>query len=127
VSDGVSVKSGVGALPLVQPNDDVTVVYEAYNPALAREVAQTSHDGGAHFDAPVTIGDFEGAEVSGMRTGAGLPAAAVDPVTTSASRCPRTRRTPSGAPPRGRATVEHSTRPRGARRSDADGDAAPQW
>jgi len=81
VSDGVSVKSGIGALPLVQPNGDVTVVYEAYDPGPAREVAQTSHDGGAHFDAPVTVADFEGAEVSGMRTGMGLPAAALDPVT----------------------------------------------
>ena len=81
VSDGVSVRSGIGALPLVQPNGDVTVVYEAYNPGPAREVAQTSHDGGAHFDAAVTIADFEGAGVTGMRTGAGLPAAALDPMT----------------------------------------------
>ena len=81
VSDGVAVKSGIGALPLVQPSGDVTIVYEAYDPGPAREVAQTSHDGGAHFDAPVTIAEFEGAEVTGMRTGAGLPAAALDPAT----------------------------------------------
>ena len=81
VSDGVSVASGIGALPLVQPNGDVTIVYEAYSPGPAREVAQTSHDGGAHFDVPVTVADFEGTGVPGMRTGTGLPAAALDPVT----------------------------------------------
>jgi hypothetical protein len=76
-----SVTAGIGALPLVQPNGDVTVVYEAYNPGPAREVSQTSHDGGAHFDAPVTIGTFQGIGVADMRTGIGLPAAAVDGVT----------------------------------------------
>jgi hypothetical protein len=80
VSDGVTVTAGIGVLPLVQPNGDVTVVYEAYAPGPAREVSQTSHDGGAHFDAPVTIGTFQGDAVSGVRTGEGLPAAAVDPV-----------------------------------------------
>ena len=76
-----SVTAGIGALPLVQPDGDVTVVYEAYVPGPAREVSQTSHDGGAHFDAPVTIGTFAGIAVAGMRTGIGLPAAAVDAVT----------------------------------------------
>jgi len=68
------VSYGIGALPLVQPNGDVTM-YEVYDPAPAREVSQTSHDGGVHFDAGVGIDAFEGAEMSGMRTGAGLPAA----------------------------------------------------
>jgi hypothetical protein len=76
-----SVTAGIGAVPLVQPNGDVTVVYEAYVPGPAREVSQTSHDGGAHFDAPVTIGTFQGIAVAGMRTGIGLPAAAADAAT----------------------------------------------
>ena len=70
----------VGALPLVQPNGDVTVIYDLYGPPTG-EVSQTSHDGGAHFDPPVTIGTIESSGVPDMRTGAGLPAAAVDPVT----------------------------------------------
>ena len=76
-----SVIAGIGAVPVVQPNGDVTVVYEAYNPPPARGVSQTSHDGGAHFDAPVPVGTFEGVAVPDMRTGIGLPAAAVDGVT----------------------------------------------
>jgi hypothetical protein len=79
VSDA-SVTAGVGALPLVQPNGDVTVVYEAYAPSPARELSQTSHDGGVSFDPAVTVGIFEGHDVPAMRTGIGLPAAAVDPV-----------------------------------------------
>src|SRR5262249_30325655 len=80
VSDA-SVSYGIGALPVVQPNGDVTIVYEVDAPAPLREVSQTSHDGGVHFDAVVGIDAFHGVEVSGMRTGAGLPAAAIDPVT----------------------------------------------
>ncbi len=80
VSDA-TVAAGIGVLPLVQPSGAVTVVYEAYSPGPAREVSQTSHDGGAHFDPPVTIGTFQGNGVSGLRAGEGLPAAAVDPVT----------------------------------------------
>jgi hypothetical protein len=69
----------VGALPLVQPNGDVTVIYDLYGPPTG-QVSQTSHDGGRHFDPPVTIQTDQSFGVSGMRTGAGLPAAAVDPV-----------------------------------------------
>jgi hypothetical protein len=81
VSDFASASSGIGALPLVRPNGDVTVVYQAYEPAPVRELSQTSHDGGAHFDAAVTIGTFRGFGVSDIRIGVGLPAAAVDPLT----------------------------------------------
>src|SRR5256886_625033 len=76
---GLTVAVG-GALPLVQPNGDVTVIYDLYGPPTG-EVSQTSHDGGAHFESPVTIGTIESSGVPDMRTGAGLPAAAVDPVT----------------------------------------------
>jgi hypothetical protein len=67
---------GIGALPLVQPNGDLTVVYDRFSPGDS-EVAQTSHDGGLTFDPAVVIGQFRGSEPSDMRTG-GLPAAAVD-------------------------------------------------
>src|SRR3989454_6695438 len=70
----------VGALPVVQPNGDVTVVYNLYAPPTG-QVSQTSHDGGRHFDPPVTIGTEQSHGVADMRTGEGLPAVAVDPVT----------------------------------------------
>ncbi len=69
----------IGAIPLVQPNGDLTVVYESSTPTLV-DVAQTSHDGGVTFDPSVTISTVTGADPSGLRTGA-LPAAAVDPLT----------------------------------------------
>lgn len=69
-----------GTLPLVQPNGDLTVVYDQTKSGLDYEVSQTSHNGGKTFDAPVTIDQFEGVGVPGERTG-GLPSAAVDPAT----------------------------------------------
>jgi hypothetical protein len=67
------VSSGSGAIPLVQPNGDLTVVYQT-----ASIKALTSHDGGDSFDPAVTINSFQGSEPPDMRTGA-LPTAAVDP------------------------------------------------
>ena len=52
-------------------------------------LAQTSHDGGAHFDAAVTIANFEGTDVPGMRTGIGLPAAAPSAVSARSGLVPR--------------------------------------
>ena len=72
---------GIGVIPLVQPNGDLTLVYSPVGTARAEEVTQTSHDGGLTFAPPVTIESFEGSDPAGMRTGAGLPAAALDPVT----------------------------------------------
>ena len=74
----VSSASGVGVIPLVQPNGALTLVYEEYPPSV--EVSQTSHDGGVTFDPPVTIDTFQGTGPPDVRTG-GLPAAAVDPIT----------------------------------------------
>ncbi len=72
---------GQGALPLVQPNGDLAVVYEdAIGPPF-RLYAQTSHDGGLTFTRPRIIARDEWRESHGMRTGFGIPAAAVDPVT----------------------------------------------
>jgi len=71
-----------GLLPLVHPDGAVTIVYDLFVPGKKAdfETAQTSRDGGVTWSNPVTIGEFEGAGVPGMRTG-GLPAAAIDPVT----------------------------------------------
>lgn len=71
-----------GLLPLVHADGAVTIVYDLFVPGKKAdfETAQTSHDGGVTWSNPVTIGQFEGAGVPGMRTG-GLPAAAIDPVT----------------------------------------------
>jgi hypothetical protein len=76
-----------GNIPLVHPDGSVTIVYDHFVPSPTNpnqgndfETAQTSRDGGVTWSAPVTIGQFLGSEVPGMRTG-GLPAAAIDPVT----------------------------------------------
>ncbi len=76
-----------GLIPLVHPDGSITVVYDLFVPDPANpdqgsdyETAQTSHDGGLAWSPPVTIGQFLGSEVPGMRTGE-LPAAAIDPVT----------------------------------------------
>jgi hypothetical protein len=71
-----------GLIPLVHKDGAVTIVYDQFVPSKQAdfEVAQTSHDGGTTWSKPVTVGEFEGAGVPGMRTG-GLPAAAIDPAT----------------------------------------------
>jgi hypothetical protein len=73
-----------GLIPLVHPDGSVTVVYDLFVPDPANpnqgndvETAQTSHDGGVSWGPRVTIGQFLGSGVPGMRTG-GLPAAAID-------------------------------------------------
>lgn len=76
----------IGALPLVQPNGDLTIVYCAYLSVPPRVLAQTSHDGGDTFDPPVSIATYEGVKVPGLIETGGVfvvPAAAVDPVTGS--------------------------------------------
>jgi hypothetical protein len=70
-----------GLLPLVGRDGSLTVVYDLFvDNARDFETAQTSHDGGLTWSAPVTVGEFLGAGVPGIRTG-GLPAAAIDPTT----------------------------------------------
>ena len=86
-SDTVTVSStsllagGFAPVPLVQPNGDLTVVYFDFHPESAKPhvVAQTSHDGGLAFDAPVEIADDQSLEVPGIRSGR-LIGAAIDPV-----------------------------------------------
>jgi len=76
-----------GFLPLIHQDGSVTVVYDHFvpnpknpNQGADFETAQTSRDGGLTWSKPVTIGQFLGSEVPGMRSGM-LPAAAIDPVT----------------------------------------------
>jgi hypothetical protein len=76
-----------GLIPLIHKDGAITVVYDRFVPSATNpnagndfETAQTSHDGGVTWGPQVTIGQFLGSEVPGMRTG-GLPAAAIDPVT----------------------------------------------
>jgi hypothetical protein len=69
---------GIGIIPVVQPNGDVTAVYQNLDNGFV--VSQTSTDGGDHWGPQVKIGLFQGTEPSDMRTG-GLPTATVDPVT----------------------------------------------
>src|SRR5262245_44170957 len=84
VADALDTLSGaLGAIPLVHPDGDVTIVYgiSSLSTPTILQVAQTSHDGGDHFDAAVTIGTDEGLDVPGMRTAHPVAGAAVDPVT----------------------------------------------
>jgi hypothetical protein len=81
-----SIALGAGAIPLVQPNGNLTIVYFAYpiGQSAVLEVSQTSRDGGDHFDAPVTIGSSQGKDVTGLGTACEPPACAtatVDPIT----------------------------------------------
>jgi hypothetical protein len=74
-------RSGVGALPLVQPNGDLTVVYTNLNGLPNRGVARTSRDGGRTFAAEVVIGDNLASSPPDLRVGEFLVTATVDPVT----------------------------------------------
>ncbi|QKV80679.1 sialidase family protein [Amycolatopsis sp. Hca4] len=69
-----------GLLPLVQRDGSLTVVYDLAVNNADFGTAQTSHDGGLTWSAPVTVAELRGVAVPGMRTG-GLPDAAIDPAT----------------------------------------------
>jgi hypothetical protein len=83
-SPPVTVGTGVniGAVPLVGPGGVLHVVWARYSGAMFDTVelfTARSDDGGATWSAPVKVDDAFPAGVPGMRTGEGLPAAAVDP------------------------------------------------
>jgi len=69
--------STIGARPVVQPNGDLTMVYEKG----ANIVAQTSHDGGATFASAVTVAQDKASDPFDERAGSDLPSVAVDPTT----------------------------------------------
>jgi BNR repeat-like domain len=78
-----ALSGGLAAIPLIQPNGDVTIVYDVSSlttPTIL-QLAQTSHDGGDTFDPPVTIAVDQGVEVPGIRTAHPIASAAVDPMT----------------------------------------------
>jgi hypothetical protein len=70
---------GLGVIPLVQPNGDLTLVYTTIGTATMNVVAQRSQDGGLTFGPPVTIAALQGTDPPGMRSGSELVSAAVDP------------------------------------------------
>ena len=67
----------LGARPVVQPNGDLTVVYEDL--AHGTVAARTSTDGGASFGAKVTVARDRASDPPDQRAGSDLPSAAVDP------------------------------------------------
>jgi len=71
---------GIGVIPVIQANGDVTAVYQNLDNGFV--VSQTSTNGGLTWGPQVNIALFEGTEPPDMRTG-GLPTATVDPVTGS--------------------------------------------
>jgi hypothetical protein len=69
---------GIGAIPLVQPNGNVTVIYEAiFSPTYQ---ASTSTDGGKTWSSPVNIASDDSVPVPNLRASE-LPSATVDPQT----------------------------------------------
>jgi hypothetical protein len=69
--------STIGARPVVQPNGNLTMVFENG----VNVVAATSTDGGVTFAAPVTISHDGASDPPDMRAGSDLPSAAVDRTT----------------------------------------------
>jgi hypothetical protein len=69
--------TGVGALPLVEPNGHVVMVWDDFGTGSELEVSAVSKDGGTSWTKPTTIDSFEGSEPPDMRTG-WLPSAGVD-------------------------------------------------
>jgi hypothetical protein len=70
---------GIGVIPLVHRNGDLTAVW--INGFTNTVVSQTSTDGGRSWGAPVPISSDLASEPRDMRTGGGLEAAVIDPVT----------------------------------------------
>jgi len=66
-----------GLIPLIHPDGSITVIYDKTVGPNDFETAQTSRNGGVTWSAPVTVGEFLGSGVPGLRTG-GLPSAAID-------------------------------------------------
>lgn len=69
--------SSIGILPLVGSGGVVHAVWLNYGSRVTLRAARST-DGGRTWSAPVEISDVRAAGVSGSRTGAGIPAAAID-------------------------------------------------
>jgi hypothetical protein len=72
-------ENSLGAVPLVHPNGDLTVIYPDIQ-SLTME-AQTSHDGGLTFGPVVDVDQCEAVDPPDQRDGGCIPSATVDPVT----------------------------------------------
>jgi hypothetical protein len=81
-SDLISIPGsvGIGALPVVEPNGDLAMVWDDFGSGVEIEVSAVSKDGGSTWSKLSTIDTFEGSGPPDMRTG-GLPSAGVDPKT----------------------------------------------
>jgi hypothetical protein len=73
----VSGAFGIGAIPLVQPNGNVTLIYESL---AGPYQASTSTDGGVTWSSPVNIADDDSVPIPNLRAPE-LPSGAVDPQT----------------------------------------------
>ncbi len=73
--------ANVGTLPLVGPGGILHAVWLSYRGAFPVLLTSHSTDGGRSWSAEVEISDVRAAGVAGSRTGAGIPAAAIDPRT----------------------------------------------
>jgi hypothetical protein len=69
----------IGARPVVQPNGNVTIVYENFGAGTI--VAQTSSNGGSTFSSAVTVAADRASDPTDERAGSDLPSVAVDPTT----------------------------------------------
>jgi hypothetical protein len=69
--------SSIGILPLVGPGGVVHAVWLNYGARTTLRAARST-DGGRTWSAPVEISEVRAVGVSGSRTGAGIPAAAID-------------------------------------------------
>ncbi|HEY0512756.1 MAG TPA: sialidase family protein [Thermoanaerobaculia bacterium] len=75
--------ANVGILPLVGPAGIVHAIWLNFLGNGVSMLAAHSTDGGQSWSAPVRISDVDAAGVAGSRTGAGIPAAAIDTRTGS--------------------------------------------
>jgi hypothetical protein len=70
----------LGIVPLIGPGGIVHAIWLNYGSRITMRAAH-SVDGGRTWSAPVEISQVDAAGVAGSRTGAGIPAAAIDPRT----------------------------------------------
>jgi hypothetical protein len=70
----------IGVVPLVAPNGVIHLFWVDYTPRDHGELRTAkSEDGGATWSSPAHVAEIFARGVDGMRTGEGLPSAAVDP------------------------------------------------